>query len=216
MTQYGMVIDLGKCVGCDICTIACNDQFIGNTYPGYSAAQSETSQFWMDMQTLEAGAFPNTQAIHFPLPCMMCENPPCQTAAAGGAVYTRADGIVLIDPVKAVGQQQIVSACPYGKIFWNPTLLLAQKCTFCAQRVDQSLTPSCVLACQTNAITFGDLSNSTSQVAQQVAAGAKPLHPEYGTKPKVYYLNIPTNTSLLPTITSTTVSSSTTTIATSA
>ncbi len=200
MTSYGMVIDLGQCVGCDICTIACNDQFIGNSYPGYSAPESETSQFWMDRQTLETGTFPNTQAIHFPLPCMMCENPPCQAAATGGAIYTRSDGIVLIDPVKAVGQQQLTesSACPYGKIFWNPTLLLAQKCTFCAHRVDQGLQPICVLACQTNAIFFGDLDDSSSTVAQKVAAGAAPLHPEYGTKPKVYYLNLPSNSALLP------------------
>jgi len=201
-----MVIDLGQCVGCDICTIACNDEFIGNSYPGYSAPESETSQFWMDMQTLETGTVPDTQAIHFPLPCMMCDNPPCQSAATGGAIYTRPDGIVLIDPVKAAGQQQLTqsSACPYGKIFWNPTLQLAQKCTFCAHRVDQGLLPICVLACQTNAITFGDLDDSSSAVAQKVASGAAPLHPEYHTKPKVYYLNLPSNSDLLPTITTTT------------
>jgi len=201
MTKYGMVIDLGRCVGCDLCTLACNDQFIGNAYPGYNAAESETSQFWMDVQTTESGTFPNVQAANFPLPCMHCENPPCQKAATGNAIYTRPDGIVLIDPVLAVGQQQLLTstACPYGKIFWNPTLALPQKCTFCAHRVDQNiLTPSCALACQTNAITFGDLDDPSSAVSKAVAAGAQQLHPEYGTNPKVYYLNLPTNTSLLP------------------
>jgi tetrathionate reductase subunit B len=201
MAKYGMVIDLGKCVGCDLCTIACNDQFIGNAYPGYNAAESETMQFWMDLKTTESGTFPNTKGAYFPLPCMHCENPPCQTAATGNAVYTRSDGIVLIDPVLAVGQQQLLqsSACPYGKIFWNPTLSLPQKCTFCAHRVDQKImTPSCALACQTNAISFGDLDDPSSSVSKSVAAGAKPLHPEYGTKPKVYYLNLPSDTSLLP------------------
>ncbi len=67
MTKYGMVIDLGKCVGCDICTIACNDQFVGNAYSGYNAAQSETSQFWMDMKTIESGTFPNTKACPLPV-----------------------------------------------------------------------------------------------------------------------------------------------------
>jgi len=201
MTKYGMVIDLGKCVGCDLCTIACNDQFIGNAYPGYNAAESETMQFWMELKELESGTFPNTKGAYFPLPCMHCDNPPCQKAATGNAIYTRPDGIVLIDPVLAVGQQQLLTntACPYGKIFLNPTLNLPQKCTFCAHRVDQKImTPSCALACQTNAILFGDLSDSTSAVAKAVAAGAKPLHPEYGTNPKVYYLNMPSDSTLLP------------------
>ena len=126
MTKYGMVIDLGKCVGCDLCTIACNDQFIGNAYPGYNAAESETMQFWMELKELESGTFPNTKGAYFPLPCMHCDNPPCQKAATGNAIYTRPDGIVLIDPVLAVGQQQLLTntACPYGKIFLNPTLNL--------------------------------------------------------------------------------------------
>lgn len=200
MTKYGMVIDLGKCVGCDNCTIACNDQFIGNTYPGYSAAESETSQFWMNMKTIESGTYPNTKAVHFPVPCMHCENPPCAAAATGNAVFTRPDGIVLIDPTKAQGQNQLLqqSACPYGAIYWNPTLTLPQKCTFCAHRVDQGLKPACLLACQTNAITFGDLDDSSSDVSKAVAAGAQPLHPELGTNPKVYYVNLPTDTTLLP------------------
>jgi tetrathionate reductase subunit B len=200
MARYGMVIDLGKCVGCDLCTIACNDQFIGNAYPPYSAAQTETSQFWMDLKTLESGTYPNVKGSFFPLPCMQCDNPPCQKAAAGGAISTRSDGIVLIDPTKSVGQRQLLqaSSCPYGKIFWNPVLNIPQKCTFCAHRVDQQIAPSCVLACQTSAIMFGDLDDSTSAVAKALAAGAQPLHPEYGTKPKVYYLNLPTDTSLIP------------------
>ncbi len=49
-------------------------------------------------------------------------------------------------------------------------MLLPQKCTFCAHRVDQTLQPSCVLTCQTNAISFGDLDDPSSDVAKRVVA----------------------------------------------
>ncbi len=195
-----MVIDLGKCIGCDACTIACRDQFAGNSYLPYSASMNDTGEPWMDLKTLETGTFPNTKASYFPLPCMQCDNAPCQTAATGGAVFTRPDGIVLIDPAKSAGQTQLLqsTSCPYGKIYWNQVSSLPQKCTFCAHKVDQGIVPTCVAACPTNAISFGDLNDSTSDVAKAVAAGAKTLHPEYGTKPKVYYLNMPSDTTLQP------------------
>jgi len=204
--RYGMVIDLGLCIGCNDCTMACCDQYINNDYLPYSAAsydvstRGEVGELWMDVKVQETGTFPNVSVSFVPEPCMQCDNPPCQKAATGSAIYTRPDGIVLIDPTLSVGQNQLVSstACPYGKIYWNPVGNIPQKCTFCAHRVDQNLTPSCVLACPTSAITFGDLNDSTSAVAKAVAAGAQPLHPEYGTKPKVYYLNLPTNSNLLP------------------
>jgi len=186
--------------------MACIDQYVDNAYLPYNEAsynvsiKGEVGELWMDLKVQETGTFPNVAVSFVPMPCMQCDNPPCQTAATGNAIYTRPDGIVLIDPTLAVGQTQLLqsSACPYGKIYLNPTLNLPQKCTFCAHRVDQSLQPACVQACVTSAITFGDLDDSTSAVAQAVAAGAQPLHPEYGTKPKVYYKSLPTNSSLLP------------------
>jgi len=200
MTSYGFVIDIGKCIGCDACTEACRDQFAGNAYPPYSAAQVDTGEYYIEMKTLESGTFPNVQGSYTPYPCMQCDNPPCKTAATNSAVYTRPDGIVIIDPKLSVGQTQLLTstACPYGKIYWNQVANIPQKCTFCAHKVDQGMTPTCVEACPTTAILFGDLSDSSSDVAKAVASGAAPLHPEYGTKPKVYYLNLPSDKSLQP------------------
>ena len=42
MTKYGMVIDATLCMGCDACFMACKDEFVGNDYPPYTAAQPET------------------------------------------------------------------------------------------------------------------------------------------------------------------------------
>ena len=60
---------------------------------------------------------------------MHCQDAPCVDAAIDGAVYRRDDGIVIIDPEKAKGQERIVNTCPYRVIFWNQELQIPQKCT---------------------------------------------------------------------------------------
>ena len=62
-------------------------------------------------------------------------------AATGGAMARRPDGIVIIDPDKAAGQPDIVSACPYGTVFWNEASNLPQICTFCAHLLDAGHKP---------------------------------------------------------------------------
>lgn len=102
-------------------------------------------------------------------------------------MYRRDDGLVIIDPVKAHGQKQIVDSCPYGKIFWNEELEIPQKCTGCAHILDGDeplKTPRCVDNCPVHVIEFGELDELDLE-------GAEVLHPEYGTKPHVYYTGLP-------------------------
>jgi Fe-S-cluster-containing dehydrogenase component len=67
----------------------------------------------------------------------------------------RADGIVLIDPEKSVGQRSLVAACPYGAIWWNAEKNLPQKCTLCAHLLDTGWkAPRCVQACPTGALSI--------------------------------------------------------------
>jgi Fe-S-cluster-containing dehydrogenase component len=120
---------------------------------------------------------------------MECDDPPCMKVATGEAVYKRPDGIVIIDPVKSKGQQKIVDACPYGRIYWNEDKLIPQSCTFCAHRIDQGLAPKCAEACPHQVIKFGDLSDPNSEVSK-LASKAEPLSPEFGTKPKVTYIGL--------------------------
>jgi Fe-S-cluster-containing dehydrogenase component len=192
MAKWGMVIDIAKCNACYSCVIACKDEYWDNDYPPYSAAQPKHGQFWMDLVKKERGVCPWIKVAYIPLLCMQCDNAPCVKAAKNGAVYRRPDGIVIIDPKKAVGQRQIVDACPYHVIFWSEEKQLPQKCTFCVQRLEEGKTPKCVQVCPSQALIFGDLENPKSDVSRIVASGkAEALNPEHKSKPKVYYLGVP-------------------------
>lgn len=190
-----MVIDLTKCIGCYNCQIACKDEFVDNDWPPYAVSQPDSGQFWMHVTEKLRGNSPMIKMSYIPVLCQMCNNAPCMTASTGGGLYRRADGIIIADPDLSEGQSQLPAACPYGALFYNSSTNIAQKCIFCAHLLDDSTWtygPRCVEACPTQCMTFGDLSDSTSAVAQLVAAGnTQTFHPEYGTKPNVFYIGLP-------------------------
>ena len=153
----------------------------------YTQEQPESGQFWMKVNQKERGQRPQVKVSYIPVPCQHCENAPCIAAGKDGAVYRRDDGLVIIDPVKSKGQKQIVKSCPYGKIFWNEELDIPQKCTGCAHILDGDeplKTPRCVDNCPVHVIEFGELDELDLE-------GTEVLHPEYGTKPHVYYTGLP-------------------------
>ena len=193
MVRYGMVIDITKCSGCYDCLLACKDEHCGHDYPGYSAAQPMTGQFWMNLIEKERGQFPRVKHTYIPVPCMHCQEATCIRRTPDGAVYRRPDGIVIIDPEKAKGQKQIVSSCPYRVIYWNEEKELPQKCSLCAHLLDDGWKePRCVEVCPTGALAFGDLDDPDSEVSRLIAAGsAVPMHPEYGLKESVTYIGLP-------------------------
>jgi Fe-S-cluster-containing dehydrogenase component len=188
-----MLIDIKKCNGCYSCFLACRDEYCGNDYPGYSAAQPLSGQFWIHVQEIERGEYPKPKIAYIPKPCLHCEAAPCLNAGKDGAIYRRPDGIVMIDPVKAKGQEAIAKACPYRVIYWNAELQIPQKCTLCAHRLDDGeKLPRCVESCPTGAMVFGDLDDPKSEIAQLAASlPVEDLHPEFGTKPLVRYVGIP-------------------------
>jgi len=193
MKSYAMVIDVAKCNGCYNCVLACKDEHCGEVFPGYAEAQPMTGQFWINLLEKESGSYPKVKLSYTPIPCMHCKNAPCIEAAENNAVYRRDDGIVIIDPEKAVGQEQIVSACPYRVIFWNAEKNVPQKCTMCAHLLDQGWKePRCAEMCPTGAITFGDINDPESEISK-IIAPMEPysLHPEYNLAERVLYLNVP-------------------------
>jgi Fe-S-cluster-containing dehydrogenase component len=193
--KYGMIMDVTRCNGCYNCFLSCRDEYCGNDYPGYSAAQPHSGQFWMNIIERERGQYPKVKVAYTAIPCMQCEKPSCADASLNKAVYQRPDGIVIIDPDKAQGQKEVVAACPYRVIYWNEEKKLPQKCTFCAHLLDKGWKePRCVESCPTKALIFGDLNNPDSEISRiTVAAKGKleVLHPEYGLMPRVQYIGIP-------------------------
>ena len=166
MTRYGMAIDIDKCVGCYNCFLTCRDEYAGNDYPGYSAAQPMSGGNWIKVNEIERGQYPHVKVDYVPVTCSHCDSAACVKLDQTGAIYRRADGIVLIDPEKAKGNKELVKTCPYRRIEWNEELQLAQKCTFCAHLLDEGEPePRCVESCPTGALVFGDLDDPASAVA---------------------------------------------------
>jgi Fe-S-cluster-containing dehydrogenase component len=188
MGNYAAVIDATQCIDCRSCVITCKDEYALNDYLPYSAGMPFEGQKWVHVENLERGKFPKVKFDSFPVLCQHCDNAPCIAAATGGAVYKRPDGIVLIDPVKAKGQKQIVDACPYGVISWNEDAQIPQKCTLCAHRLDQGLSPRCELACPGGAIHIGD---QTKLMEDYQWYNLEAYHPEYKTQNRVLYIGLP-------------------------
>lgn len=181
------VIDVAKCSGCYNCQLACKDEHAQNDWTPYAKPQPLTGQFWCRVTDHVQGTIPKVRIHYIPRLCGHCRNAPCIAAAKDGAVYRRDDGLVIIDPEKAVGQRQIAEACPYGAVFWSEALSLPQKCTGCAHLLDHGAKlPRCVEACPTDALMFGE----EDELADHIE-GAAVLQPETGCFPRVYYRNIP-------------------------
>jgi len=145
---------------------------------------------WIDIRQREIGTFPVVEVSYLPVTCNHCDNAPCIKAAKDGAIRKREDGIVIIDPVKAKGQKQLVSACPYGAIWWNEEKQLPQAWPFDAQLLDSGWRETRgAQVCPTRAMTAVCVEDEEMQriVREQKL---EVLHPEYGTKPRVYYRNL--------------------------
>ncbi len=190
MKKWYLVIDIAKCENCNNCFLSCKDEYVDNDWPQYSAPQPPHRTKWIDIQTNERGQYPFIDVAYLPVPCQHCDNAPCIKAARDGAIYQRPDGIVIIDPVKAKGQKQVVTACPYGVISWNEELQLPQKCTFCAHLLDDGWeTTRCVQACPTGALRT---LHATDAEMQKIIDTEKleVYRPQLKTSPHVYYQNL--------------------------
>jgi formate-dependent nitrite reductase membrane component NrfD/ferredoxin len=103
-------------------------------------------------------------------------------------MFKRADGIVDFDKSICIGCKACMAACPYDAIFINPEDHSAEKCNFCAHRIDMQLEPACVVVCPTQAILVGDMNDQNSYVAQIINRDTVAVRrPEKETLPKLFY-----------------------------
>ncbi|WP_005031370.1 4Fe-4S dicluster domain-containing protein [Holophaga foetida] len=192
MSQFYMVIDVAKCHDCNNCFMACKDEFVGNDWPGYTAAQPRHGQRWMNILRRERGQYSRNDVAFLSMPCQHCENAPCEKAG-NGAVTRRADGIVMIDMEKAKGNEALAKSCPYGAIYYNEEIKCAQKCTGCAHLLDSKewtpKQPRCSHTCPTGAMQFFDITPAEMEKKVQ-EEGLQAYKAELGTKPRVLYKNL--------------------------
>ena len=182
------VIDVARCNGCYSCQIVCKDEHVANDWSPYAKPQPDTGQFWLKQTEVTRGTIPKVKVAYRPILCMHCDEAPCITACPiEGGIYKRHDGLVIINPGKCTGCKNCVDACPYGTIYFNEDLNLAQKCTGCAHLLDRGWKePRCAEACPTQAIRFGEESELVDLISQ-----GEVLQPESNARPRVYYLNLP-------------------------
>jgi Fe-S-cluster-containing dehydrogenase component len=180
-----MLIDINLCNGCHNCQIACKDEHVGNDWTPYAKPQPDIGQFWMKVIDHTQGTVPKVRVRYWHDICQHCDDAPCIPACKTEAIYKREDGIVIIDPVKCTGRRNCMDACPYGVIYFNSDMNIAQKCTFCAHLMDDGWKePRCVDACPTDALRFGEEAEMKKFLDQ---GGWEIFKPEENTKPRVYY-----------------------------
>jgi len=176
-TRWAKLIDHSRCIGCHACSTACKSEnqvplAVNRTYVKYA----------------DVGVFPNVRRAFQVTRCNQCADPPCTHACPTAAMYQRPDGIVDFDKSVCIGCKACIAACPYDAIFINPEDHSAEKCNFCAQRIDIGLEPACVVVCPVEAILVGDLNDPRSKVAEIVGREAVTVRrPEKETHPKLFY-----------------------------
>ncbi|MEM7570772.1 MAG: 4Fe-4S dicluster domain-containing protein [Pseudomonadota bacterium] len=188
-SKWNLIIDVAKSAHGNNAILAAKDEYVGNDFPGYSAPLPEHGGDIFTLTRKVRGETPMVDAAYLLKTCNHCDAGPCQEVG-GDAVRKRADGITIIDPVKAKGRKDIVEACPHGAIIWNEELELPQIWTFDAHLLDQGWSyPRCVDACPPGAIEAVKVTDS--EMAKRVQEeGLEILKPEFGTKPRVYYKNL--------------------------
>jgi len=193
LVKYAMIIDVTRCSSCYACVVACKDEFVGNPYPPYSYPQPDRDQEWIRMLDLERGKYPYVRAYPIPLLCMHCRNAPCMAACpVPDCIYRNESGAIIIDPEKCdpgkCGKKPCMEGCPYKVIFFNEDKNICQKCTLCMHRLAEGKEPACIDACPSDVFIFGEESKIMEEAKKR---GAKPMNPEFNTKPMITYIGLP-------------------------
>jgi formate dehydrogenase iron-sulfur subunit len=140
--QYRFHFDMGTCIGCKCCVVACNEQ------NGNPAAIN-----WRRVGEIEGGWYPQTARSFLSMSCNHCLEPTCMTGCPVDA-YTKdpTTGIVLHSADTCIGCRYCTWNCSYGVPQYNPERGVVGKCDMCHSRLGLGQAPACVSACPSGAI----------------------------------------------------------------
>ena len=134
MTQYAIVTDLNRCVGCLACAVACkavNDVPIGSFWNKVLRIGPNAS--------IQGAQDADSYLYFLPVQCQHCADPECVKVCPTGASHKLEDGTVQVDKSKCIGCQFCAMACPYNVRYLNEQERVVEKCTLCEQKIAQGL-----------------------------------------------------------------------------
>ncbi len=154
--QWGMVIDLDRCTGCEACVVACHAENNLATVGRDGAARGRTMH-WMRVERYWEGEFPEVRLRFQPVLCQQCGDAPCESVCPVYATYHNPEGLNAQVYNRCIGTRYCGNACPYNARvfnFFNPvwdkpldlqlnpdvsvrSVGIMEKCTFCIQRIKQ-------------------------------------------------------------------------------